>query len=871
MSWEVMMAKFVYAFEEGNKEMKTLLGGKGANLAEMKKIGLPVPDGFTLSTETCMAYYKNEKQMAEDVLLELKNAISDLERKTGKQLGDVNKPLLVSVRSGAVVSMPGMMDTVLNLGLNDETVEGLSLLSEPVFAYDAYRRFIQMFSDVVLGVEKYKFDRIFSKYPEKTVDNLKEIIAKYKSLVQKETRKVFPQDVDVQLQMAIESVFDSWHNHRALIYRKVHNISDDLGTAVNVQAMVFGNFSNNSGTGVAFTRNPSTGEAKLYGEYLLNAQGEDVVAGIRTPEPIAVLEQAMPKVYKEFVNVATLLEDHYKDMQDIEFTIEDGKLFLLQTRTGKRTAQASIQIAVDLVKENKIEKDVALMRLDPGQIHQLLHPTFSEEHLNNAEYLAKGLPASPGAATGRIYFDSEAVKEAVLQGEEAILVRTETSPEDIEGMINANGILTSRGGMTSHAAVVARGMGKCCIAGCPDVQVEAYNNRVLIGTKVLTEGDYISLDGSTGQIYFGKVEAAEVNLSDAFQKIMSWSDDMRKLDIRTNADTATDAKAALNFGAEGIGLCRTEHMFFEKSRIKEVRRLILSEYHEDRLEALGNLLPYQKSDFYDLLKVMGEKPVTIRLLDPPLHEFLPHDENEIIQLAKDLNKSTTVIQQSIENIQEINPMLGHRGCRLGITYPEIYDMQVEAIFEAVADLSDEGIAVNPEIMIPLVGFKQELKILKNNVMNKARTVLNDRNVTCEFKVGTMIEVPRAALTADEIAKEADFFSFGTNDLTQMTLGFSRDDSSKFIHAYKQKSVFEVDPFESIDVNGVGRLMKLAKQLGRSSRQNLKIGICGEHGGEPKSIKFCHDIGLDYVSCSPYRVPVAKLAAAQAAIQEKGKC
>jgi pyruvate,orthophosphate dikinase len=860
------MKKFVYAFEEGNKDMKNLLGGKGSGLAEMKKIGLPVPDGFTLSTEACKAYYENKKAMSKDMLDEMNMAVKALEDKTGKILGDQNNPLLVSVRSGAVISMPGMMDTVLNLGLNEETAAGLSSLTNPVFAYGSYKRFIQMFSDVVLGIEKYKFDRIAKKFDAETLEGLKETIEAYKALVTKEKRMDFPQDVYVQLEMAVTAVFESWNNHRAIIYRKVHGISDDLGTAVNIQSMVFGNFSDSSGTGVAFTRNPSTGEKKIYGEYLLNAQGEDVVAGIRTPEDIVVLGEKMPEVYKQFIEVANKLEDHYKDMQDIEFTIEEGKLYLLQTRTGKRTAHAAIKVAVDLVNEGMIDKDTALMRIDPEQLHQLLHPSFSQKALAEANLLAKGLPASPGAASGRIYFEPDKVKEAALNGEDTILVRTETSPEDIEGMIHAKGILTSRGGMTSHAAVVARGMGKCCIAGCPDVQVEAYLDRVLVGTVVLKEGDYISLDGSTGCVYQGHIDSGEVTLSDAFKTIMQWADDRRKLGVRTNADNGRDATTALKFGAEGIGLCRTEHMFFDKDRIRDVRSLILSEDHEDRMAALKNLLPHQRKDFIEIFEIMKDKPVTIRLLDPPLHEFLPHELDEIKELSEATGRTVASIQQIIENIQEVNPMLGHRGCRLGITYPEIYEMQVEAIFEAVCHMYKAGVGVTPEVMIPLVGFKAELKILKDRLVKVAESVLKRESVECQYKFGTMIEVPRAALTANEIAEEAEFFSFGTNDLTQMTLGFSRDDSGKFIHAYKTQKIFEKDPFESIDQAGVGQLMILTEKLGRQTRPDLKMGICGEHGGEPKSVKFCHDIGLDYVSCSPYRVPVAKLAAAQAAIK-----
>ncbi len=864
------MAKFIYAFEDGSKEMKSILGGKGANLAEMKKIGLPVPDGFTISTKACTSYYENDKKINNEILEHIKNNMSLLEEKTGKKLGGISNPLLVSVRSGSVVSMPGMMDTVLNLGLNDDTVKGMiSLTDNPVFVLDSYRRFIQMFSDVVLHIEKYKFDRIFRKYEVLDQSNLEELINKYKKLVKKETHKAFPQDVNEQLKMSVDAVFESWNNHRAIIYRKINDISSDLGTAVNIQAMVFGNIGETSATGVAFTRNPSTGENKLYGEYLLNAQGEDVVAGIRTPLSIEELEKSLPKVYNEFVEVASKLETHYQDMQDIEFTIENEKLYLLQTRTGKRTAKAALQIAVDFVNEKRIDKETALLRIDPNQISQLLHPTFSKEAKDKAEVLTNGLPASPGAASGKIYFDSESVMLGKLRGEKTILVRTETSPEDIEGMINAEGILTSRGGMTSHAAVVARGMGKCCIAGCSEVFVEETNKRVMINNKEYFEGDEISLDGSSGEVLDGFISSSEIELTDSFKEIMTWADEKRRLKIRTNADNKQDAKVALDFGCEGIGLCRTEHMFFEESRIINVRKLILANEKEERLEALYDLLPNQRQDFYDLFEEMKEKPVTIRLLDPPLHEFLPKDDKDIKELARTLNKPVHVIESSIKEIEEVNPMLGHRGCRLGITYPEIYEMQVKAIFEAVCHINKvEGIVINPEIMIPLVGFKEELKIMKTLVKETADKVLSDNNFKCEYKIGTMIEVPRAALTADEIAEEAEFFSFGTNDLTQMTLGFSRDDSGKFLGEYKTKEIFARDPFESIDQNGVGKLMKFAKKLGRASREDLKIGICGEHGGEPKSIEFCHNIGLDYVSCSPFRVPVARLAAAQAAIKGK---
>lgn len=858
------MAKFVYTFEEGNKEMKSLLGGKGANLAEMKKIGLPVPDGFTISTEACMAYHENN-ELNSEVTEQMKTAVLELERKTGKQLGNPSNPLLVSVRSGAAISMPGMMDTVLNLGLNEETVEGLADLCYPVFAYDAYRRFIQMFSDVVLGIEKYKFDKIYNAYKEKDIEALHEIISAYKKLVLKETRRPFPEDVHEQLSMAVEAVFKSWNNHRAIVYRNVHHIDHNMGTAVNVQSMVFGNYGETSGTGVAFTRNPSTGEKVLYGEYLLNAQGEDVVAGIRTPEAISTLETSMPQVFDQFVQVTQLLEKHYKDVQDIEFTIEREKLYLLQTRTGKRTAKAAVKIAVDFVEEGIIDIDTALMRIQPEQVDQLLHPTFDPKALENAEFLTKGLPASPGAASGRVYFDSESIKACE---EKSILVRTETSPEDIEGMISAEGILTSRGGMTSHAAVVARGMGKCCVAGCPEVVVESHLKQFVIYDTVIKEGDYISLDGSTGKVYKGIIDKTDATFSEDFAKLLKWADERRTLSVRTNADTEHDAEIAVGFGAEGIGLCRTEHMFFEKSRIINMRQLILSDTLEERLQALDQLQPYQEEDFYKLFKVMGDKPVTVRLLDPPLHEFLPKAKDEIEEVAKVLGKSASLITKTIEQIQEVNPMLGHRGCRLGITYPEIYQMQVKAIMKAACRVKSEGSVVHPEIMIPLVGFKKELKILKELAKKTAEEVLAKEGIQLAYSIGTMIEVPRAALTADEIATEAEFFSFGTNDLTQMTLGFSRDDSGKFIGEYRDRSIFTRDPFERIDENGVGKLMGIARDLAKSVKEDIKMGICGEHGGEPNSIAFCHKIGLDYVSCSPYRVPIAKLSAAQAAIIHK---
>lgn len=865
------MVKFVYAFEEGHKDLKQLLGGKGANLAEMKKIGLPVPDGFTLTTEMCNTYNQNNNVLTDAMLLSVDQSIKELEHKTGKVFGSHTNPLLVSVRSGAAVSMPGMMDTVLNLGLNDETVKGLMTKATPVFALDAYRRFIQMFSDVVLHIPKYKFDRLTKKFDMNTEEGLRSLIVAYKLLVEKEIKRPFPIDVKEQLILSVKAVFDSWENDRAVIYRQVHDISHDLGTAVNIQAMVFGNYSDRSGTGVCFTRNPSNGASELYGEFLLNAQGEDVVAGIRTPQTMDHLKEVLPSVYKQLIGMTELLEHHYKDMQDIEFTIEEEKLFLLQTRTGKRTAEAAVTIAVDLVKEGVLSKKEALMRLDANQMDQLLHPTFSKENLEASQCLVQGLAASPGAATGKIYFEAGDVKSAAINGIKTLLVRKETSPEDIEGMIYANGILTSRGGMTSHAAVVARGMGKCCVAGCTDVVIDHELKTMTIGSKVFSEGDYLALDGTTGRVYDGYIEANDLQLPKAFEAVMTWSKAIKELDIRTNADSVVDAEIAVSFGAEGIGLCRTEHMFFEKNRIKAVRQLILADDYEQRAHALSKLLPYQEDDFYKLFKSMDNKPVTVRLLDPPLHEFLPSKEEDIVELASDMSKSTGMIKTVIENLSEVNPMLGHRGCRLGLTYPEIYNMQVEAIVKAALRTNAEGYDTKPEIMIPLVGFKSELSGLKNQLIDHINTIFTEADESCEYTIGTMIEVPRAAVTADEIATEAEFFSFGTNDLTQMTLGFSRDDASKFIHHYQRHAIFEKDPFESIDQNGVGALMKLAKKLGRGVNPNLKLGICGEHGGEPNSIMFCQEIGLDYVSCSPYRVPIAILAAAQAVIKLEMKC
>ncbi|BEP29665.1 pyruvate, phosphate dikinase [Helicovermis profundi] len=873
------MKKYLYAFEEGSKELKKILGGKGANLAEMKKIGLPVPNGYTITAEACIKYYDDGEKIDEKLIKGIFERLKELEGKTGKIFGDNKNPLLVSVRSGAAISMPGMMDTILNLGLNDNSVIGVSeLTNNPRFAYDSYRRFIQMFSDVVLNISKHKFDSILdsvkerenlSSDPELSVDNLKEIIEKYKKLVKKETKIDFPVDPNKQLIMAIESVFESWNNSRAIIYRNINEIPHDMGTAVNIQEMVFGNMGDTSGTGVAFTRNPATGENKFFGEFLLNAQGEDVVAGIRTPKEINELENVLPEVYNDFSTISRKLEKHYRDMQDIEFTIERGKLYFLQTRTAKRTANAAINIAVDMVEEGMITKEEAILRINPDQIEQLLHPTFDDAALKESQIIAKGLPASPGAATGKVYFTSEDVVEAKARGEKAILVRVETSPEDIEGMVSGEGILTARGGMTSHAAVVARGMGKCCVAGCGDVRVETYNSLFKTANAVVNEGEYISIDGNTGNVYKGEIKTKEVAMSGNFGTLMSWADDIRRLNIRTNADNERDSKTAIKFGAEGIGLCRTEHMFFNEERIFAVRQMIVSTTIEQRKIALKKLLPYQKDDFVSIFNVMKELPVTIRLLDPPLHEFLPSEDEDIKNLALELGMEFNNLKSIVNELREFNPMLGHRGVRLAVTYPEIYEMQVKAIMLAAVEVKKKnGYDIKPEIMVPLVGFNKEFTIIKKLIRETADEILKEENMEMTYKIGTMIEVPRAALTADEIAKEAEFFSFGTNDLTQMTLGFSRDDSGKFIPEYKKKEIFESDPFETIDQDGVGQLIKIAFEKGKKVRPDIKIGICGEHGGEPKSIEFCDKVGLKYVSCSPYRVPVARLAAAQATIKNK---
>ncbi|MEG0050639.1 MAG: pyruvate, phosphate dikinase [Terrisporobacter sp.] len=876
-----MEAKYVYSFNEGSKEMKSLLGGKGANLAEMTKIGLPVPPGFTITTKACNDYYENNKTIKQEILDQIEEKLSSLEKNLDKVLGSEENPLLVSVRSGAVVSMPGMMDTILNLGLNDNTVIALAKATENErFAYDSYRRFIQMFSDVAMEVPKYKFENVLDKFKEAnnfkfdtdlTTEHLKAIVEEYKGIYKKEVGEVFPQEPKKQLMLAVEAVFRSWNNSRAIVYRRLNDIPSDLGTAVNIQSMVFGNMGDTSGTGVAFTRDPATGENKLLGEYLINAQGEDVVAGIRTPEPISTLEDVMPEIYKQFIDTVKKLENHYRDMQDVEFTIEKGRLFFLQTRNGKRTAASAINVAVDLVEEGLLTKEEAIMRIEPKQLDQLLHPKFEDKALKEATIIAKGLPASPGAAGGKIYFTAEEAVEASKDGEKVVLVRQETSPEDIEGMICSEGILTARGGMTSHAAVVARGMGKCCIAGCGEIKVDEVSKEVRKDDIVLKEGDFISLDGSTGNIYLGDVAKTKVAMSGNFEKLMIWVDEIRDMKVRTNADNPRDSKAAVEFGAEGIGLCRTEHMFFDEDRIPAVRKMILSNTVQDRVEALDKLLPMQQQDFVDIYKVMGERPVNIRLLDPPLHEFLPHDDETIEELAKDMNIDAKEIKKRIVDLAEFNPMLGHRGCRLAVTYPEIAVMQTKAIINAAIEVNKGGLNVEPEIMIPLVGALNEFRVVKNIIVETANLVIEEAGVELKYTVGTMIEIPRACLIADEIAKEADFFSFGTNDLTQMTFGYSRDDAGKFLGQYVDEEILEKDPFQVLDQNGVGKLVKMASTLAREVKgKDIKLGICGEHGGDPTSVEFCYNTGLDYVSCSPYRVPIARLAAAQATIKKNSK-
>lgn len=872
------MNKFVYDFTEGNKDMKNILGGKGANLAEMISIGLPVPMGFTVTTEACNKYYINNETISLDVETEIFEHIKSLENKTLKYFGNPENPLLVSVRSGARASMPGMMDTILNLGLNDNVVEGLyKITNNKRFAYDSYRRFIQMFADVVKGYPKSSFERLLDEIKNEkkakfdtdlNAEDMVEVTDKFKQLYKSIANEDFPQDPKKQLIEAVTAVFRSWNNERAKIYRKMNDIPSSWGTAVNVQEMVYGNMGNDCGTGVAFTRNPATGENKLYGEYLINAQGEDVVAGIRTPQPISTLKEVMPEIYLQFEKIAKILEQHYRDMQDMEFTIEKGKLYMLQTRNGKRTATAAIKIAVDLVKEHMISKEEALLKVEPKQLEQLLHPNFDMEDLKSAKAIATGLAASPGAGTGKIYFDAKDISLAKKRGEDTILVRLETSPEDIQGMNDANGILTIRGGMTSHAAVVARGMGRCCICGCGDINInEELKTITTKDGQTFKEGDYISLDGTTGIVYGKQIKTVDPEISGDFETFMSWADEVRKLKIRANADTPKDAFQAYKFGAEGIGLCRTEHMFFEKERIFNFRKMICADNIESREEALENILPYQRSDFEGLFRTMKSLPVVIRYLDPPLHEFLPHTDEEITMLAKSLNMSFEALKNRVTSLKEFNPMMGHRGCRLAITYPEIARMQTRAVIEAAINVKKEGINVTPEIMIPLIGDINEFKYVKNIVCEVADNIIKEENVDLKYEVGTMIETPRAAITADKIATESEFFSFGTNDLTQLTYGFSRDDASKFLNDYYDKKIFENDPFEKIDQEGVGELVKIAVEKGRSVRPNISLGICGEHAGETSSIEFCNKVGLDYVSCSPFRVPTARLAAAWAVINE----
>ena len=871
--------QFVYLFNEGNASMKNLLGGKGANLAEMTSLGIPVPQGFTVTTEACNKYYEDGKLISQDIINEIYEKLKVLEEETGKKFGSVTNPLLVSVRSGARVSMPGMMDTILNLGLNDDSVEALAkLTNNERFAYDSYRRFIQMFSDVVMGVEKRLFEDLIDKVKAKKgvyfdtdldANDLKKLVLEFKNLYKKEKNEDFPTDPKVQLIEAITAVFRSWDNPRAIVYRRLNDIPGEWGTAVNVQQMVFGNKGETSGTGVAFSRNPATGENKIYGEYLMNAQGEDVVAGIRTPQPISKLEEQNPKIYNQFVNIVNKLEKHYRDMQDMEFTIEDGVLYFLQTRNGKRTAQAALKIAVDLVNENMLSKEEAILKVEPKQLDTLLHPTFDMENLKTVKAVAKGLPASPGAACGKIAFTAEEAKERNGNGEKVVLVRLETSPEDIEGMIASEGILTVRGGMTSHAAVVARGMGTCCVAGCSSIKVNENNRTLEINGNLLTDNDYISIDGSTGNVYSGEVKTVLPEITGYFATFMGWADEIRKLGVRTNADTPKDTRQAIHFGAEGIGLCRTEHMFFAEDRIAAVREMIVAKSLEQREKALNKILPMQREDFIKMYEELQGKPANIRLLDPPLHEFLPTEEQDIVALAKEMNIKVDDLRNTINDLHEFNPMMGHRGCRLDVSYPEIAKMQTRAIIEAaICVKKGKGYDVKPEIMIPLVGEIKELKYVKDLIVKEATSIIEESGIDLEYKIGTMIEIPRAAITADEIAKEAEFFSFGTNDLTQMTFGFSRDDAGNFLKDYYDKKIYEQDPFAKLDQKGVGSLIKVAIEKAKSTRPNLKLGVCGEHGGDPSSVEFFHNVGLDYVSCSPFRVPVARLAAAQAQVKNK---
>ena len=881
--WEVNVMsekkKYLYLFSEGNRDMKEILGGKGANLAEMTNIGMPVPQGFTISTEACTQYYHDGRKINDEILSDIYEYIEKMEQITGKQFGNVENPLLVSVRSGARASMPGMMDTILNLGLNDEVVVGLAKrTNNERFAYDSYRRFVQMFSDVVMELSKSDFEEIIDEMKaekgvkldtELSADDMKELVAKFKALYKEKMGKDFPSDPKEQLIEAVKAVFRSWDNPRADVYRRMHEIPYDWGTAVNVQAMVFGNGGDTSGTGVAFTRNPATGEKALFGEYLINAQGEDVVAGIRTPSPISHLEQQMPEVYHQFVDIANKLEQHYKDMQDMEFTIEDGKLYMLQTRNGKRTAEAALKIAVDLVDEGMIDRKEAVLRVDPKQLDSLLHPQFDPDALKAATPIGRGLAASPGAACGQVVFTAQDAQNAVQTGEmkKVILVRLETSPEDIEGMQVAQGILTVRGGMTSHAAVVARGMGTCCVSGCGEIVVDYPNRCFTLDGKCYKQGDWISIDGSTGKIYGEAIPTTKAGTSEHFQRFMRWADEAREMMVFANADNPTDAQQAVEFGAQGIGLCRTEHMFFEADRIRAVREMIVARDKEGREKALAKILPYQQGDFEAMYKVMGERPMTIRYLDPPLHEFLPTKDEEVADLAKELEVDAVQLKNVIRSLKEINPMMGHRGCRLAVSYPEIAEMQTKAVINAAINVTREtGMKIEPHIMIPLVGDVHELKFVKDIVVRTADKLLADAGMEMHYQVGTMIEIPRAALTADEIAPEADFFSFGTNDLTQLTFGFSRDDTGKFLSYYYKNKIYESDPFAHLDRNGVGKLVAMTARLGREAKPEIGLGVCGEHGGDPSSVEFFQKVGLDYVSCSPYRVPIARLAAAQAAIR-----
>ena len=877
------MHKYVYLFSEGNGSMRELLGGKGANLAEMTNLGMPVPQGFTISTEACTKYYEDGRSINDEIKAQVDAALAKIEKLNGKKFGDAKNPLLVSVRSGARASMPGMMDTILNLGLNDEVAAGL-ISGNPTpaftrFVYDSYRRFIQMFSDVVMELSKKTFEVIIDEVKaEKGIkndidldaDDMKKLVVLFKEHYKREKGEDFPTDPAVQLMEAIKAVFRSWDNPRANVYRRMNDIPYSWGTAVNVQPMVFGNLNDKSGTGVAFTRDPATGEKALFGEYLINAQGEDVVAGIRTPSKISKLEEDMPAVYHQFVDIANRLENHYRDMQDMEFTIENGKLYMLQTRNGKRTAAAALKIACDLVDEGMISREEAVMRVEPKQLDALLHPQFDAAALKAAEVVGKGLAASPGAACGRVVFTAEDAKQWAANGEKVVLVRLETSPEDIEGMAAAQGILTVRGGMTSHAAVVARGMGTCCVSGCGEITMHEEEKFFVIAGKEYHEGDWISIDGSTGNIYGCAVATVPASISGNFNRLMKWADSFRKLRVRTNADTPRDTAQAVAFGAEGIGLCRTEHMFFEASRIKAMREMIVAKTVEARKEALAKILPYQQSDFEQMYRELQGRPMTVRYLDPPLHEFLPTKEEDIEEIADELNIAVEELKDVIASLHEFNPMMGHRGCRLAVTYPEIAEMQTTAVINAAIEVNHEypWYRIEPEIMIPLVGEARELKYVKDVVVETADRIIAEAGVEMKYKVGTMIEIPRAALTADEIAKEAEFFSFGTNDLTQMTFGFSRDDAGKFLDSYYDRKIYEFDPFAHLDQNGVGKLVKMAAELGRATRPDIKLGICGEHGGDPASVEFCHKVGLDYVSCSPFRVPIARLAAAQAAIREQ---